>query len=75
MNKYQEELDMLTRTAGFTSNVLQRLVERAKPKKPKVEFDEAKKLVMNTKNNNFTKIKSYEHFYKKTILSMLAKCL
>lgn len=34
MNKYQEELDMLTKTAGFTSNTLQELVDRATPKKP-----------------------------------------
>ena len=33
MNKYQEELDTLTKSAVFTSEILQELVDRATPKK------------------------------------------
>lgn len=31
MNEYQRELDTLTKTAGFTSDVLQELVDRVDP--------------------------------------------
>lgn len=33
MNKYQEELDTLTKSAGFTSEILQELVDKVTPKK------------------------------------------
>ncbi|MCH1939298.1 hypothetical protein [Holdemania massiliensis] len=33
MSEYQKELDMLTKTAGFTSDILQELVDRANPRK------------------------------------------
>lgn len=37
MNEYQRELDMLTKTAGFTSDVLQVLVDRVTSMKPNEE--------------------------------------
>ena len=37
MNEYQRELDMLTKTAGFTSDVLQVLVDRVTALKPNEE--------------------------------------
>ena len=33
MNKYQEALDTLTKSAGFTSEILRELVDKATPKK------------------------------------------
>ncbi len=42
MNEYQRELDMLTKTAGFTSDVLQVLVDRAMPMKLNEETTTAK---------------------------------
>lgn len=38
MNKYQEELETLTKTAGFTSSILQELVSKATPKKTIVDY-------------------------------------
>ena len=37
MNEYQRELDMLTKTAGFTSDVLHVLVDRVTSMKPNEE--------------------------------------